>query len=114
MPVKNAPADVTKPEFKAPPDHTEPEPTPAPTPKSDDVSRSDVAPSETSKPDVATRKDETEDKPQSYVWLANGTVKRCYNEDLPATGGGDFGHWNEGDKVHTIVAVYPVEETVKG
>lgn len=116
MPVKNPPAGPSKPEFIEPTDHTPEEPKPVDNSNAaTEVPRDGAAPTTTTKPDRPDRpEDKEEDKPQSYVWLANGTVKRCNNEDLPATGGADFGHWNESGKVHTIVAVYPVEETVKG
>jgi len=78
------------------------------------VSRADAAPTEFSTPDVKAVEEEEDTRPKSYVWLANGQVKKCYDDDLPAHGTGDFGHWNEGNNVHLIVAVYPVEETVKG
>lgn len=56
-------------------------------------------------------------EPQFYVWLANGDVVRVKESDLPAANAGTnavFGHWQIGDKVYTIVAIYPVEDVVKG
>jgi hypothetical protein len=47
---------------------------------------------------------------QSYVWLADGSVLRVENEDLPQGGHQTMGHWQRGDKVYVIVGVYPVEE----
>ena len=58
-------------------------------------------PPEVNLPDAAT---------QSYVWLADGTVLRVKNEDLPQGGHLTMGHWQRGDKVFQIVAIYPVEE----
>lgn len=51
---------------------------------------------------------------QFYVWLANGDVKRVKESDLPGVGGTNaiFGHWQEGNKVFTVVGVYPVEDVV--
>lgn len=115
MPVKNSPTETAKPEApKVEFSETKETPPVAPTPPADDVSREEVAPTEISKPDRPAKVEEEDDKPQSYVWLANGTVKRCYNEDLPQNGGLDLGHWDEGSSVHQIVFVFPVEETVKG
>jgi len=47
---------------------------------------------------------------QSYVWLADGSVLRVENEDLPPGGHQSLGHWQRGDKVYQVVGVYPVEE----
>lgn len=47
---------------------------------------------------------------QSYVWLADGSVLRVENDDLPQGGHQTMGHWQRGDKVYQIVGVYPVEE----
>lgn len=106
---------VAKPDFREPVDHSEPEKAPAETPENEKVSTGrQTAPTETSKPDVKTVEEDEDSRPQSYVWLANGDVRRCFNEDLPQHGGGgEFGHWNEGDSVHQIVGIYPVEEKVK-
>lgn len=51
-----------------------------------------------------------------YVWLADGSVERVKESDLPGTAGANaqFGHWQREDKVYQIVAVYPVEDIVKG
>lgn len=48
--------------------------------------------------------------PQSYVWLADGSVLRVANEDIPQPGHMTLGHWQRGDKVYEIVGVYPIEE----
>lgn len=58
-------------------------------------------PPEENVPDSAT---------QSYVWLADGSVLRVMNEDLPQGGHQTLGHWQRGDKVFLIVAIYPVED----
>jgi len=47
---------------------------------------------------------------QSYVWLADGTVLRVENENIPQGGHQTLGHWQRKDKVYQIVGVYPVEE----
>lgn len=54
--------------------------------------------------------------PHFYVWLADGNVIRVKQSDLPATAGTNAanGHWQIDDKVYLIVAVYPVEDIVKG
>ena len=55
-------------------------------------------------------------EPQSYVWLADGSVVRAYDADLPAGGGTGTPHgfWQRGDKVYQVVGVYPVESVVEG
>lgn len=81
-----------------------------------EVKRENVAPTKLSKSDAPKPKVVEEDKPQSYVWLADGRVLRANDEDLPgpAGHGNAHGHWQDGDKVYQIVAVYPVEIDVKG
>lgn len=77
-----------------------------------DTGRS-AAPTEASKPEQPRHESKVEEKPQSYVWLANGEVVRCNNEDLPQNSGGTIaphGHWQKDGKVYEIVAVYAVEE----
>lgn len=51
-----------------------------------------------------------------YVWLADGSVERVKESDLPTTAGTNAvnGHWQREDKVYLIVGVYPVEDIVKG
>ena len=51
-----------------------------------------------------------------YVWLADGSVERVKEADLPGASGTNavFGHWQRGDNVYQIVGVYPVEDIVKG
>jgi hypothetical protein len=53
---------------------------------------------------------------QFYVHLADGSVVRVKQKDLPATGGTNatFGHWQREDKVYLVIGVYPVEDIVKG
>jgi len=53
--------------------------------------------------------------PQYYVHLANGTVLRVNEEDLPVRAGSNAanGHWQTGNKVYQVIGVYPVEDTVK-
>lgn len=54
---------------------------------------------------------EKEEEPQSYIWLADGSVERVLDADLPghAGVGAENGHWEKDGKVFQIVAVYPVE-----
>lgn len=51
-----------------------------------------------------------------YVWLADGSVIRVKEDDLPgsAGAGAPLGHWQRDNNVYQIVAVYPVEDVVKG
>lgn len=69
-------------------------------------------PSELATQDKPTPPEEivTDAATQSYVWLADGSVLRVKNEDIPAGGHLTMGHWQRGDKVYQIVGVYPVEE----
>lgn len=107
-------AKTAKPDFIEPVDHNDPEVPPAETPKNENVSRAGAAPTELTKSDVPEETEDEDSKPKSYVWLANGEIRLCYTEDLPQNGGGgEFGHWNENGKVHSIVGIYPYEETVK-
>lgn len=52
---------------------------------------------------------------QFYVHLANGEVLRVNQSDLPegTSTNAPMGHWQQGNKVHTVVGVYPVETIVK-
>lgn len=72
----------------------------------------ETAPTDTVKQERPVRKAEEDVKPQSYVWLANGVVRRVFDEDLPGASGSanPFGHWQESGKVYQVVGVYPVEE----
>jgi len=54
--------------------------------------------------------DTSDSATQSYVWLADGSVLRVRNEDLPPAGHLTLGHWQRGDKVYLVVAIYPVED----
>lgn len=58
---------------------------------------------------------EEEQTPQSYIWLADGSVERVEDADLPGRAGSnaEWGHWEKDGKVHTIVGVYPVEYEIK-
>lgn len=65
--------------------------------------------SETPKP-----KPEKNSEPKSYVHLADGTVLKCKNTDLPiGSGDAPFGHWQRGNSVFLIIGVYPVEDIVE-
>lgn len=65
--------------------------------------------------DKPVAKEDPNAVPQSYVWLADGSVLRVNNEDLPGASGAQdaFGHWQRGNKVYSIVAVHPVEDVVE-
>lgn len=79
--------------------------------KGTDVKKTDVSATaeKQDKPEVVVDEDS---EPQHYVWLSNGSVKRVNESDVQ-TLTHPFGHWQSGDKVYEIVAVYPVENTVK-
>lgn len=51
-----------------------------------------------------------------YVWLADMSVERVKESDLPGGHGTNApeGHWQRGNKVYNVVGVYPVETTVEG
>ena len=51
-----------------------------------------------------------------YVWLADGSVVRVKESDLPVAAGTNatLGHWQRDNSVYQIVGVYPVEDIVKG
>ena len=53
---------------------------------------------------------------QFYVWLADGSVVRVKESDLPVPAGTNAvnGHWQRDKNVYLIVGVYPVEDIVKG
>jgi len=63
-------------------------------------------------PDAPEVEESEEYVPQSYVHLANGQVKRVRTEDIPQGGHNHYGHWVQDGKAHTIIGVYPVEESV--
>lgn len=65
------------------------------------------------KPPVAP---DAEDKPEYYVHLADGSVRRVAEEDLPTTAGTNaaFGHWVKDGKVYTVIGIYPAEIEQKG
>lgn len=68
------------------------------------------APTESSKPVIRRDEVEADKDPQSYVWLVNGEVLLCNDEDLPGHAGigAEYGHWEKEDgSVFRIVAVYP-------
>jgi hypothetical protein len=74
-----------------------------------------VSPTELSTQDAPAKKAEEDTEPQVYVHLADGSVIRCKEKDLPegSTAESPSGHWQRGNKVYLVVAVYPVEVTVK-
>lgn len=73
------------------------------------------APTEATKSQVRTQEVEDDQVPQSYVWLVNGEVLLANDEDLPPHSGkgAELGYWEKDGKVFPIVAVYPVEVTLK-
>jgi hypothetical protein len=75
-----------------------------------------TAPSQPTKQDLPAKVAEESYEPQSYVHLADGTVLRCYDADLPAGGGTGTPHgfWQRDNKVYQVIGVYPVESTVEG
>ena len=79
--------------------------------KADEVKGADV-PSGLSVQDKPPAPDENQSdaETQSYLWLADGRVLRVRNEDIPSRGHLSLGHWQIGDKVFQVVAIYPVEE----
>lgn len=91
--------------------------------KNDDLNKNDEkgtavnrqAPSaEPQKQDLPEVKSTEEDKPQSYVHLADGSVIRAYDEDLPGSAGhgNANGFWQRGNKVYHIIGIHPVETEV--
>lgn len=80
-----------------------------------ELPRENVAPTEVSKQDLPEQKEQQEVKPQSYVHLADGTVLRVNDEDLPVASGTNNtnGYWQKGNKVFHVIGVYPVEITVE-
>lgn len=75
-----------------------------------------TAPTEATKPEQPKAVVQEDARPQSYVWLANGDVKRCFDEDLPGGAGNanQHGFWQENGKVYQIVGIYPVEDNAEG
>lgn len=67
------------------------------------------------KQDKPVAKSSEDDKPQSYVHLADGSVLRVFNEDLPGSSGAQnpFGHWQRENKVFEVIGIYPVESVVE-
>lgn len=74
----------------------------------------EVAPTETATQDLPESQEEENAEPQSYVHLGNGTVLRVNDKDLPAPAGAGApnGFWQQGNKVHHVIGIYPVESTV--
>jgi len=75
----------------------------------------DTAPSTLSKQDLPVSKEKEIAEPQSYVHLADGTVLRVNDTDIPASAGAGNpnGFWQRGNKVFHVVGVYPVETVVE-
>jgi len=74
-----------------------------------------VAPTETVKQDKPEVVEDANAKPQSYVWLADGSVLRVNDEDLPGASGAQCpnGHWQRGNNVYEIAFIFPTESVVK-
>lgn len=83
-------------------------------PKTQEMKRS-MAPNEPQTQDLPEKKEDPNARPQSYVWLADGSVLRAFNDDLPgASGAGNpHGHWQRGNEVFEIVGIYPVQTEVE-
>jgi hypothetical protein len=110
MPIKGNDA---VPEVKPP---TRPEEPTETTAKMETVATGRTAPSnEPVKQDRPEPKVDKDAVPQSYVWLADGSVIRVNNEDLPGASSTFMpnGHWQRDDKVYEIVGIYPVESVVE-
>jgi hypothetical protein len=76
-----------------------------------DVKDSNVSDS-AEKPEKPEVVEEDNGEAQFYVWLSDGSVKRCNESDLPQGGYNHLGHWRAGNKVYQVVGVYPVEDVV--
>jgi hypothetical protein len=76
----------------------------------------DTAPTGTSKQDLPEVKEDPNATPQSYVHLADGTVLRVDDEDIPDGGGNlgaPHGFWQRGNKVYQVIGVFPAESVVE-
>jgi len=84
-------------------------------PETEEVTREGPS-AEPVKQDLPEKVEAADSRPQSYVWLADGSVVRAFNEDLPAGGGTGTPHgfWQRGNKVYQVVAVYETESVVEG
>lgn len=74
-----------------------------------------TAPTTLSKQDAPVNKEKEVAEPQSYVHLADGTVLRVNDVDIPgsAGAGNPNGFWQRGNKVYHVIGVYPVETVVE-
>jgi hypothetical protein len=74
------------------------------------------APTEPTVQDAPVNKTAEVVEPQSYVHLADGSVMRAYDKDLPSASGTNapFGYWQRGNKVYDVIGIYPVETVVEG
>lgn len=81
------------------------------TKEKEDVKKADVSATAEKQDKPEVTEDENAEA-QYYVWLSNGSVKRVNASDVQSTTH-PFGHWQSGNNVYQIVAVYPVEDTVK-
>lgn len=90
-----------------------PEETPAYSPSAPSGRR--VAPTEPSKSEARIPETPEEETERAYVWLSNGEVLLADVDDLPshAGKGSENGYWEKDGKVYPIVAVHPVETTIK-
>lgn len=58
---------------------------------------------------------EPEREAEYYVHLADGSVERVAESDLPTAAGADAlnGYWQRDGKVYLVIAIHPTETTVK-
>lgn len=90
-------------------------------PKSEESPDVQVMPKAAASADVVTQdvpvsKTKEAEEPQSYVHLADGTVLRVLDKDIPvgAGTGSPYGFWQRENKVYHVIGVYPVETVVEG
>jgi len=96
-----------------------PTPTPPPEPPVEPVvtemPTNQPPPTDVVTQDLPTPKEEKNTEPQSYVHLADGSVLRCKDSDIPVGGGTGTPHgfWQSKNKVLQVIGVYPVETVVE-
>ena len=69
---------------------------------------------ETSTQDTVVTEQKAKEEDHFYVHLADGSVERVKESDLPTPAGTNAmnGHWQRDGKVYQVIGVYPVEDTV--
>jgi hypothetical protein len=87
----------------------------------DRVARSEVEARLASRPATAKQSRQYEPEPikepdEFYVHLADGSVERVAEPDLPTVAGSNApnGHWERDGKVYVVTAIYPAETVVEG